>query len=206
MDCHCFLQGIFLTQLSNLTLLHWQADSLPLVSPGKPLLALKNKNKKPSQVILTCSQGLEPLTLRPNDYRQKCYRRGSWVSCRKRWLCRFSVMVRALTWDVAWFLTQVTWLLYRKASGWDQGEASGALALCTRFRRAPKPTVINIRFWKKVKVLVTHLCLTLCNPCPRNSPGKNTGVGYHSLLQGLFLTQGLNPSLLHCRQILYRLF
>ena len=32
---------------------------------------------------------------------------------------------------------------------------------------------------------------------------KNTGVGCHSLLQGIFLTQGLNTSLLHCRQILY---
>ena len=28
---------------------------------------------------------------------------------------------------------------------------------------------------------------------PWNSPGKNTGVGSHSLLQGIFPTQGLNP-------------
>ena len=44
--------------------------------------------------------------------------------------------------------------------------------------------------------------------CPRNSPGKNTGVGCHVLLQGIFPTQGSNPcllSLLHCRQILYPL-
>ena len=41
--------------------------------------------------------------------------------------------------------------------------------------------------------------------CPWNSPGKNTGVGSHFLLQGLFLTQGLNLGLLHCRQILYQL-
>ena len=39
--------------------------------------------------------------------------------------------------------------------------------------------------------------------CPWDSPGKNTGVGYHSLLQGILPTQGSNPSLLHCRQILY---
>ena len=32
---------------------------------------------------------------------------------------------------------------------------------------------------------------------------KNTGMRSHSLLQGIFSTQGLNPSLLHCRQILY---
>ena len=31
--------------------------------------------------------------------------------------------------------------------------------------------------------------------------GKNTGMGGHFLLQGIFLTQGLNPGLLHCRQV-----
>ena len=44
--------------------------------------------------------------------------------------------------------------------------------------------------------------------CPWNSPGKNTGVGSHFLLQGIFPTQGLKPHLfclLHCRQILDRL-
>ena len=37
--------------------------------------------------------------------------------------------------------------------------------------------------------------------CPWDFPGKNTGVGCHFLLQGIFLTQGLNSGLLHCRQI-----
>ena len=41
--------------------------------------------------------------------------------------------------------------------------------------------------------------------CPWNSPGKNTGVGSHSLLQGIFLTQELSLGFLHCRQILYHL-
>ena len=36
-----------------------------------------------------------------------------------------------------------------------------------------------------------------------DSSSKNTGVGCHALLQGIFSTQGLNPGLLHCRQILY---
>ena len=39
--------------------------------------------------------------------------------------------------------------------------------------------------------------------CPWNSPGKNTGVACHSLLHGIFLTQGSNPGLLQCRWILY---
>ena len=40
---------------------------------------------------------------------------------------------------------------------------------------------------------------------PWNSLGQNTGVGSLSLLQGSFPTQGSNPNLLHCRQILYQL-
>ena len=52
--------------------------------------------------------------------------------------------------------------------------------------------------------LVAQSCLTLFDPiayarlhCPWNFPGKNTGVSCHSLLQGIFPTQGLNPCLLH---------
>ena len=60
--------------------------------------------------------------------------------------------------------------------------------------------------------LVTQSCLTLCNPMDcslpgssvhRDSPDKNTGVGCHALLQGIFPTQGSNLGLPHCRQILY---
>ena len=36
--------------------------------------------------------------------------------------------------------------------------------------------------------------------CPWDSPGKNTGVGCHFLLQGIFPTQGSNPGLPHWRQ------
>ena len=60
----------------------------------------------------------------------------------------------------------------------------------------------------EVKVKAAQLCLTLCNymDCsPWNSPGQNTGVGSLSLLQGIFPTQGSNPGLPHCRQILYQL-
>ena len=41
--------------------------------------------------------------------------------------------------------------------------------------------------------------------CPWDSPGKNIGVGCQSLLQGIFLAQGLSLGLLHCRWILYHL-
>ena len=60
-------------------------------------------------------------------------------------------------------------------------------------------------------VLAAHLCPVLCDPMDcslpgfsvcGDSPGKNTGVRCHVLLQRIFPTQGLNPSLPHCRQIL----
>ena len=54
--------------------------------------------------------------------------------------------------------------------------------------------------WEKWKS-VTQLYLTLCSPW--NSPAENTGVANISLLQGIFPTQGLNPSLPYCRRILY---
>ena len=42
-------------------------------------------------------------------------------------------------------------------------------------------------------------------PLSMNSPGKNTGVGSHSLLQGIFPIQKLNLGLLNCWWILYHL-
>ena len=55
---------------------------------------------------------------------------------------------------------------------------------------------------------VAQLCLTLQTHglySPWNSPGQNTRVGCHSLLQGIFPTQGSNPGLPYCRWILHQL-
>ena len=65
-----------------------------------------------------------------------------------------------------------------------------------------------------VLCLVAHSCLTLCGPMDSSppglsvhgdSPGKKTGLDWHALLQGIFPTQGSNPGLPHCEQILYHL-
>ena len=57
-----------------------------------------------------------------------------------------------------------------------------------------------------LKVKVAQSCLTFWDPMdPWNSPGQNTGVVSLFLLQGIFPTQGSNPGLPHCRQILYQL-
>ena len=59
-----------------------------------------------------------------------------------------------------------------------------------------------------VVVVVTQLCPTLCTPIdsdhqapPSMGFPKNTGVGCHPLLHGIFPTQGSTPGLLRCRQI-----
>ena len=62
--------------------------------------------------------------------------------------------------------------------------------------------------------LVAQLCPTPCDlmhcsppgsSVHGDSPGKNTGVGCHALLQGITPTQESNPGLLHCRWILHHL-
>ena len=84
-----------------------------------------------------------------------------------------------------------------------------------------KAMVFPVRNWtveswtvEKVESEVTQSCLILCNPIDcslpgssvlEDSPGENTGVDCHFLLQGIFPTQGSNPGLPHCRQMLYRL-
>ena len=50
---------------------------------------------------------------------------------------------------------------------------------------------------------VTHWSVTHQAPLSLGSPGKNLGAGRHSLLQGIFLTQGPNPRLRLDRRILY---
>ena len=74
----------------------------------------------------------------------------------------------------------------------------------------------NLHKWHKrwLKWVEQHCVLaTLSTPwtvacqasCPWNSLGKNTGVGCHFILQGIFPIQGSNLGLPHCRQILYHL-
>ena len=61
--------------------------------------------------------------------------------------------------------------------------------------------------------LIQSCLMTLHDPMDCSPPGSSvhgilqarihTGLGCPALLQGSFLTQGLNPGLLHCRLILY---
>ena len=118
-------------------------------------------------------------------YRQKPDQRYTWgMECKG---------ARKIFWG--WWKCSVSWLWW-----WFVGihKCQNSLA-CT--------------VWMKfVLCLVTQSCPTLCHPMecslPRSSvhedsPGENTGVGCHALLQGIFSIHGSNPGLLHCRLILY---
>ena len=74
--------------------------------------------------------------------------------------------------------------------------------------------MFNIMSHCAILCSVTQLCPTLCDPMDcsppgssvhGDSPGQNTGMGCHALIQEIFPTQGLKPGLPHCRQILYHL-
>ena len=65
-----------------------------------------------------------------------------------------------------------------------------------------------------MKVKVAQSCLTLCDPMNCSLPRSSVhGIIQarilewvcHFLLQGIFLTRGSNPDILHCRQILFQL-
>ena len=73
------------------------------------------------------------------------------------------------------------------------------------FKTAYDPTILGQTLCVRAKLL--QLCPTLCDPTdyssptrllyPWDSPGKNTGVGCHALVQGIFPTQGSNLRLLY---------
>ena len=77
---------------------------------------------------------------------------------------------------------------------------------CTRKQQRQCPPVQLLSQLLLCCCVLTKLCLTLLRPHrlqptsllrPRDFPGKNTGLGCHFLLQGIFPTQGWNPHLLH---------
>ena len=74
---------------------------------------------------------------------------------------------------------------------------------------SPPPTVSSSLFsmWSTCEScsVVSHSLQPHGIYSPWNFPGQNTGVGSHSLLQGIFSTQGSNLGFPHCRQILYQL-
>ena len=85
---------------------------------------------------------------------------------------------------------------------WPLGVLSWRLAICRRINHRLK-LIADIWWWKslsRVRLFRPHGLYSSWN-----SPGQNTGVDRHALLQGIFPTQGSNPGLPNCLKILYQL-
>ena len=83
---------------------------------------------------------------------------------------------------------------------------TAAMTTITKKRKQPKRPAADKRVNEICSILLLfsrEVCPALCDLqatrllCPWDFPGKNTGVGGHLLLQGVFLGQGSNPHLLH---------
>ena len=124
----------------------------------------------------------------------------------------FNPWVREILWRMEWLCTPV--FLPGKSHGqrslvgyspWGRKESGMTEWLNNKL----------VKFMNKkvcVCLLVAQLRPTRCDPIScsppgssvhGDSPGKNTGVDCHGFLQGIFPTQGSNPGLALCRQILY---
>ena len=101
--------------------------------------------------------------------------------------------VKEPRWQIVWPRTWLVsiWVRIQIHSFWIQNS-------CTFFSYVLSLSVISNSLWPMD-------CSLPGSSVHGDSPGKNTGVGCHALLQEIFPTQGSNPSLLHCRQILYQL-
>ena len=147
-----------------------------------------------------------------------------WQRCETRTLIHWCLECKIVSplWKTLWqFLTNLNILLPHNPAVVLIGIYSNKLKIYVHTRTCRSSTgalFIIAKTWKQtaylsvVLCLVIQLCQTLCysidcslpgSSVRGGSPGKNTGVGCHALLQGILPTQGWNPGLWHCRQILH---
>ena len=169
--CHFLPQGIFPTQGLKPRLLHWQADSLPLSHQGSPLRFFAVK-KTWLQV---------PSTSHPS----------------------LKLFPETSAWSL-YFPTFPPKLLSPIYPLWPHPSDTGDLSV--KPSRAPSPKVFVMPVCMCAQSF--HLCQALWDPTDCWQPGssvgsstKNTGLGSHALLQGIFLTQGSISSLSSALQV-----
>ena len=153
--------------------------------------------------------------------KNQCPQCCAWHSCRGNQECFdrvFSLLLRANLIGASSFRVQLLFILQWGHWGRERGECYSCNSiLCINIHWVCSLGFLGWPGWKeKLKSesvshsarsdsLWPHGLQTARLLCPWSSPDKNTGVGSLSLLQGIFLTQGLNLDLPHCRQALYQL-
>ena len=119
---------------------------------------------------------------------------------------------RNLSASFQWLLLSrvITTLMLQKFEKWTVFKIEKNSYNCgknTSFEQIPKQRYVGLLLLFSCQVVSNSLQPHILQPasllCPWNSPGKNTGVGYHSLLQRIFPTQGSNSVFCIGRQVLY---
>ena len=89
-------------------------------------------------------------------------------------------------------------------TGWGHNEGHCGIGdVCQRGERIKEHLCYAVlSHFSRVQHFTTLWTIALCL---WDSPGKNTRVGCHALLQRIFPIQGYNPGLLHCKWVLYQL-
>ena len=98
--------------------------------------------------------------------------------------CGFDPWVGKIPWSRKWSLLQYSCL----KDSMDRGVWHVTVHSCT---------VKSLSRFSHVQLFVTPWTVARPLLCPWDSPGKNLGMGCHTLLQGIFLTQGYEPHFLH---------
>ena len=83
----------------------------------------------------------------------------------------------------------------------DKREKKRKVHLNAKFQRIASKEK-KVKLLSRVRLFATPWTVVYQLLCPWDFPGKNTGLGCHFLLRGIFLTQESSPGLLHCRQTL----
>ena len=119
-----------------------------------------------------------------------------WANSWRQWRTEKPALLQSMEWQSQHHLAA------------EQQQNSGYNSLCCK-KRPCCSSILHMCVCVSHSGMSNSLWLRVQKParllCPWDFPGKNTGVGYHFLLQGIFPTQELNPGLLHCRQILHSL-
>ena len=189
MGCHFLLQGIFPDQGSNPHPLHWQAGSLPLSHQGSPYKRVASLLR--ASPIVSYFSKIIKVILMP-----------------KRYILRWQILSPFHIISLNFTFPAIAPANERPPKSQRNCSSNMMVETIWRQRELVTDNLADRSEWKllnRVRLCVTLRTVARQAPLSMEFFSKNTGVGWYSLLQGIFLTQGSTPGLPHCRQILYHL-
>ena len=175
--CHALLQGIFLTPRLNPHILLWQVDSSPLRPPGKPFVMLLVCNVAVTSSVILCHANWKWEVERVKEYDNT--------------LQMSPLIPNFQQYHIDQIILHDS---HRSLDHWGNRFLNSA-QMCTCVCVCVCVCVCMLNCFSHVWLFATPWNGPARLHYPWDSPGRNTGVGCHVLLQGIFQTQGLNPRL-----------